>query len=399
MSASIFISHAGQDLKVANTLCRALEGRGFKCWISGRDILPGENFQVAIVRAIRAARIMLLVFTGNSNNSEEMTKELALASQHRLIVIPLRIEDVTPNEAFSYEFATRQWIDFFADWEAAMDQLSLRISTAIAADPALAPAAEAPHAELEHAAAHSPVVEPRPVAEPAKPPERVEPPAARQTPPETPPPTPAPATQAAPAPVQTVARAVSPQIEPTKAAPAAAVAAGAGAAVATGAAATAPAAKSPATTAKSPPPSAPKPPPTSFAKAGQVAAAPRAPASGERKGAPVGLFIGLGVVVVAALAAGAWFFAPALLSHPAAPPPKPAIAAAKPPAPVVTPGPAANAATSLLAPANPAAAAAAQEAASAASNAIVAAAPKAARHHAAAPTKTHAEESSGEVPF
>ena len=82
MSASIFISHAGQDLKVANTLCRALEGRGFKCWISGRDILPGENFQVAIVRAIRAARIMLLVFTGNSNNSEEMTKELALASQH-----------------------------------------------------------------------------------------------------------------------------------------------------------------------------------------------------------------------------------------------------------------------------------------------------------------------------
>ena len=91
MSANIFISFAGQDLKVAFTLCKALESRGFKCWISSRDILPGENFQVAIVRAIRTAKMMLLVFTGNSNNSEEMTKELALASQHKLIVVPLRI--------------------------------------------------------------------------------------------------------------------------------------------------------------------------------------------------------------------------------------------------------------------------------------------------------------------
>ena len=130
MSASIFISFASQDHRVAMTLCQALETRGFKCWISSRDIEPGENFQVAIVRAIRQAKIMLLVFTANSNNSEEMNKELALASQSKLIVVPLRIEDVTPNEAFAYEFATRQWIDFFADWEVAIQQLSQRIENA-----------------------------------------------------------------------------------------------------------------------------------------------------------------------------------------------------------------------------------------------------------------------------
>jgi hypothetical protein len=135
MSASIFISFASQDHRVAMTLCQALETRGFKCWISSRDIQPGENFQVAIVRAIRQAKIMLLVFTNNSNNSEEMNKELALASQSKLIVVPLRIEDVTPNEAFSYEFATRQWIDFFADWEFAIQQLSQRIESATHDEP------------------------------------------------------------------------------------------------------------------------------------------------------------------------------------------------------------------------------------------------------------------------
>jgi hypothetical protein len=139
MSASVFISYASQDQKVASTLCKALEGRGYPCWIAARDIAPGENFQISIVRAIRSARIMLLVFTSNSNNSEEMAKELALASQSRLIVVPLRIEDVRQNDAFAYEFATRQWIDFFADWETAMEQLAQRISVALATEAVASP--------------------------------------------------------------------------------------------------------------------------------------------------------------------------------------------------------------------------------------------------------------------
>jgi hypothetical protein len=131
MTANIFISFASKDVRGAMTLCTALENRGFKCWISARDIQPGENFQIAIVRAIRQAKIMLLVFTANSNASEEMTKELALASQQKMIVIPLRVEDVTPSDAFAYEFATRQWIDFFADWESAIEQLTQRIANAL----------------------------------------------------------------------------------------------------------------------------------------------------------------------------------------------------------------------------------------------------------------------------
>jgi len=175
MSASIFISFASQDLKVANTLCKALESRGFKCWIASRDIAPGENFQIAIVRAIRNAKIMLLVFTGNSNNSDEMAKELALASQSKLIVVPLRIDDVRPNEAFSYEFATRQWIDFFADWETAIEQLAQRIGMALgdganAAPPepaAVPPAMPAPTPDVIMEAL---AAQPAEVAKPLEPP-------------------------------------------------------------------------------------------------------------------------------------------------------------------------------------------------------------------------------------
>jgi hypothetical protein len=137
MSASIFISYAGRDQAAATQLCAALEARGYPCWIASRDVAPGASFQVEIVRAIRAAPLVALVFTENANHSDEIAKELALASQARVPVIPLRMEAVsTPNEVFAYEFATRQWIDFTADQTGALDQLCRRIALSIEAPPA-----------------------------------------------------------------------------------------------------------------------------------------------------------------------------------------------------------------------------------------------------------------------
>ena len=111
MAATIFLSYASKDQKVAETICQALEGRGLSCWMAVRNVHPGENFQEAIVRAIGSAKVMLFVFSANSNNSDEVKKEIVLAGQHKLFVIPIRVEDVAPNEALAYEFATRQWIN------------------------------------------------------------------------------------------------------------------------------------------------------------------------------------------------------------------------------------------------------------------------------------------------
>jgi formylglycine-generating enzyme required for sulfatase activity len=127
----IFITYSSKDQKVAGAICTALENRGLACWISSRNVKPGQNFQEQIVKAIRVAKIMVLVFTANANNSNEIKKELALASQNNLVVIPVRIEDVVPNEAFAYEFATRQWIDLFGDWEDSIARLVELIASTI----------------------------------------------------------------------------------------------------------------------------------------------------------------------------------------------------------------------------------------------------------------------------
>ncbi|HXQ46789.1 MAG TPA: TIR domain-containing protein, partial [Caulobacteraceae bacterium] len=132
MAATVFLSHASKDKKMAETICQSLESRGVECWMATRDIHPGENFQEAIVRAIRAAKVMIFVFSANSNNSDEVKKEIALAGSNKLFVIPVRVEDVAANEAFAYEFATRQWIDLFNDWETSLDTLMTQIKAVTA---------------------------------------------------------------------------------------------------------------------------------------------------------------------------------------------------------------------------------------------------------------------------
>jgi hypothetical protein len=146
--STIFVSHSSKDLAVAQTICAALEGRGLKCWIAGRDVGAGDNFQEAIVTAIRSAKVMVLVFSDNANNSTEIKKELALASQNKVAVIPARVEDVIPAAALAYELATRQWINLFNDWETEIETLCDRIkqivpSAASAPSPSQ-PAAQSP---------------------------------------------------------------------------------------------------------------------------------------------------------------------------------------------------------------------------------------------------------------
>jgi uncharacterized protein YecT (DUF1311 family) len=149
MAKKVFVSHSSKDSKIATAICMALESRGHQCWLSSRDIKPGENFQGAIVRAIREAGVMVLVFSNNANSSDEIKKEIVLASQARMMVIPVRAEDVLPSEDFTYELATRQWIDMFVDWERAIEVLSQQVGVGAPRDdidtrppPPAAPATE-----------------------------------------------------------------------------------------------------------------------------------------------------------------------------------------------------------------------------------------------------------------
>src|ERR1700722_13393110 len=98
MSADIFVSFASADQGHAERIITFLEANRFECWVSYRDVSVGENYQESITRALRASKILIVVISRHANQSDEILKELSLASRYKLVIVPLRLERVEPSD-------------------------------------------------------------------------------------------------------------------------------------------------------------------------------------------------------------------------------------------------------------------------------------------------------------
>src|ERR1700686_3281540 len=111
MAHDVFISHSTQDKAVSDAICAALENEGLRCWIAPRDVQPGRSFAGEITRAIQQSKAMVLVFSANSNNSEQVLREVQLAVTSHLHIIQFRIEEVVLNDDLRYYLSTPHWLD------------------------------------------------------------------------------------------------------------------------------------------------------------------------------------------------------------------------------------------------------------------------------------------------
>src|SRR3954447_15438978 len=111
MAHDVFISHSAQDKAVADAVCAALESAAVRCWIAPRDVQPGKSFAGEITRAIQQSKAIVLVFSGHSNDSEQVLREVQLAIESKLHVVQFRIADIAPNDDLRYFLGTSHWLD------------------------------------------------------------------------------------------------------------------------------------------------------------------------------------------------------------------------------------------------------------------------------------------------
>jgi hypothetical protein len=107
----VFISYASRDKPIADAICNYLESRQIRCWIAPRDILPGMQYQEAIIDAIDSSSILVLVFSVDSNESTHVLTELNEAMSNKVIIIPFRVEDVQPSKSMKYLISVPHWLD------------------------------------------------------------------------------------------------------------------------------------------------------------------------------------------------------------------------------------------------------------------------------------------------
>jgi len=111
MAHDVFISYSSKDKPIADGICANLEAAGLRCWIAPRDIRPGEEWPKAITNAISQSRVMVLVFSTSSNSSKDVGREIVLAANHDLVIIPFKIENIEPEAGKQYYLAQTHWLE------------------------------------------------------------------------------------------------------------------------------------------------------------------------------------------------------------------------------------------------------------------------------------------------
>lgn len=111
MPHDVFISYSSIDKAAAFAACGTFEGAGIRCWIAPRDVAAGAEWAEEIINAIESARIMVLIFSSNSNESRQVRREIELAVSRGLTIMPLRLEQVEPTRSMAYYMAGVHWID------------------------------------------------------------------------------------------------------------------------------------------------------------------------------------------------------------------------------------------------------------------------------------------------
>jgi TIR domain-containing protein len=109
----VFVSYSKPDHDAAHELVSQVEARGIECWVAPRDVQPGAVWAAEIVNAIAAARVMVLVFSTSANSSSQVSREVELAVDRGVRVLPFRIADVEPSGSLKYFLAGQHWVDAF----------------------------------------------------------------------------------------------------------------------------------------------------------------------------------------------------------------------------------------------------------------------------------------------
>jgi hypothetical protein len=111
LAHDVFISHSSKDKLVADAICGSLEAHGIRCWIAPRDIMPGATWGDAIISAISRCRCMVVVLSSGSNDSPQVLREVERGISKGLVVVPFRIEDVSPSGALEFFLSAPHWLD------------------------------------------------------------------------------------------------------------------------------------------------------------------------------------------------------------------------------------------------------------------------------------------------
>ena len=116
---SIFLCHSSSDKPKVRELYERLSNDGFTPWLDETNLLPGQDWQQEIPKAVRKSDIVLVCLSQASiNKTGYVQKEIRYAldvadeqPERAIFIIPLKLEECDVPE----RLRKWQWVNLFAD--------------------------------------------------------------------------------------------------------------------------------------------------------------------------------------------------------------------------------------------------------------------------------------------
>lgn len=120
---NVFISYSTKNSDIAHRICYLLEENGLKCWIAPRNISSGKIYIEEIGDAIRATKIVVLVYSSFSQASRYVNNEIEMAYSYNKPIISFNIDNAEPKDEMAYFLKVSQWLPAFPDPEVEYETL------------------------------------------------------------------------------------------------------------------------------------------------------------------------------------------------------------------------------------------------------------------------------------
>src|SRR4051794_31977772 len=97
-----FLSYARQDSAASERLVGRLTAAGHRIWIDREGIHGGELWRLQIVKAIESAEVFLLALTPSAVQSDNVRKEVDLAEDAKIRILPVEVAATTIPQSLKY---------------------------------------------------------------------------------------------------------------------------------------------------------------------------------------------------------------------------------------------------------------------------------------------------------
>jgi TIR domain-containing protein len=128
--SQIFLSYAYEDRNKVVNISQRLMDAGYETWLDAKNLLPGQDWEIEIRKALKDSEYVFIFLTKNSTTKEgylqkEIKSALRIADEKpegTIFLLPIKLEDVEVPESLKHI----QWLELYRSdgWEKLLKALN-----------------------------------------------------------------------------------------------------------------------------------------------------------------------------------------------------------------------------------------------------------------------------------